>query len=180
MQPSLRSTSQMLNRIKRRVAYLAETMTDITDSLHLRLDPSNALPHLFPSRVVGCVDSFPIFIRRPKDATLRRLTYCGKFKRHCLKVCFDVALLPQAVLQVQLVCSHSGVPLYFSGPCLPRHDSYIFQSTCSTMPFGPEELLLGDLAYIKFDGVRVVTGFKRLPGKNLSALQADFNSVQSW
>lgn len=48
------------------------------------------------------------------------------------------------------------------------------------MPFGPEELLLGDLAYIKFDGVRVVTGFKRLPGKNLSALQADFNSVQSW
>jgi len=75
--------------------------------------------------------------------------------------------------------SHSGVPIWYSGPHLPRHDSYLFEAY--PPPFTALEKALCDLAYIKMDRLgQVITPFKRRRRGELTELQETFNSVHSW
>jgi len=102
------STSHVMQRIKERARYLALCMTDVQIAFAQRFEATNVLPHLFPSFVTSVYDSFPIVVQRPRRRSLRRLVYCGKYK-----LC---------VLKVQVAVSHAGVPIWYSGPHLPRHD----------------------------------------------------------
>ncbi len=98
--PELTSVSHVMKRVKERLAYLAGVMTDVAEAWDERTDPSNQLPHLFPGCVTYCLDTFPVYIQRPRDSKLQRLVYNGKFKRCCVKVRFFFVVLLHSLLSV--------------------------------------------------------------------------------
>lgn len=83
---SRRDTTEVLKRIKRRIAFLAATMTDVAEAAARRFEPDNALPHVFPPHVTASVDTFPVRIARPESSALRKISYSGKHKTWALKV----------------------------------------------------------------------------------------------
>lgn len=64
---------------------MASVINELRDAWDARRDPSNAIPHVFDSMVVGAVDTFPIEINRPASHA-QRLFYNGKYAKHVLKV----------------------------------------------------------------------------------------------
>jgi len=51
----------------------------------IRLDINNRLPHVFPATCTGNIDTFPVYIERPKEE-MQSATYSGKYKSCVLKV----------------------------------------------------------------------------------------------
>lgn len=73
-------------RLRKTEAYLANRMKAVfNQAFEVREEKQNALSHVFPASVTGCVDTFPIFIKRPKSSR-QKLFYNGKYKGHVLKV----------------------------------------------------------------------------------------------
>jgi hypothetical protein len=160
---------------------LASRVDELNEVWNDRHAPTNALPHLFPASVVGCVDSFPIFCSRPTDSFYQSSTYNGKYGGN--------------VLKVQAVCDHSGAFLWYSGPHLgTTHDLTLYRQHPPELDNGDQ--LLADLAYIggREHAATLVTPFKkrmvrRLNRRNgkvkiralpLPPNQALYNRVHSW
>jgi hypothetical protein len=137
--------SRALFRIRKWELYLASVIDELDDAWNDRVLPSNHLPHGFSPNVVGCVDTFPIYCRRPADFTFQKHLYNGKYGGH--------------VLKVQAVCDHSGCIIWYSGPHIgTTHDVQLFRQFPPPLTNG--ESLLGDLAYIG-GGDGVIVPFKK-------------------
>ena len=173
--------SWTLHAIRRWEEDLASRVDELNEVWNDRHAPTNALPHLFPASVVGCVDSFPIFCSRPTDSFYQSSTYNGKYGGN--------------VLKVQAVCDHSGAFLWYSGPHLgTTHDLTLYRQHPPELDNGDQ--LLADLAYIggREHAATLVTPFKkrmvrRLNRRNgkvkiralpLPPNQALYNRVHSW
>ena len=83
--PSGTHRTTILRLFDRLEHYLASCMTDIQQAFLQRRDPSNHLPHVFSSKVTACVDTFPVFIQKPRRTDQLLRVYQGKFKRPVLK-----------------------------------------------------------------------------------------------
>jgi hypothetical protein len=101
-------SKQAINtRIRRATRYLAKTMSDVRGAAASRRSVRNQLPHVFGSHVVGCFDTFPIYIHRPSSRRLRSISYDGKKKRFALKVFVDNRFVIIAVvLYMRFQCSN--------------------------------------------------------------------------
>ena len=82
-----RGRQQLKQRINKQLEHLAENMIEITDAWNARHRPENVLPHLFGMNVTGCLDTFPIYIFKPKDSAWARALFQGKYGGPVLKVC---------------------------------------------------------------------------------------------
>lgn len=51
-----------------------------------RLDEANRLPYIFGPEVTSCIDTFPIYVQRPRDAVQQRMLYNRKYGSHVVKV----------------------------------------------------------------------------------------------
>lgn len=70
--------------IQRGVNYLASVMNEMITPWQARNKMSNRTNHRFANNVIGCVDTFPIVVNRPKKD--QSLLYNGKYKQHIYKV----------------------------------------------------------------------------------------------
>ncbi len=81
------SPHRLQNKVRRRTRFLAHRMQHILqDQWNNRGEGPNPVAGLFGRGCVGCIDSFPVKIRRPKQATFQTSTYSGKYKTHVLKI----------------------------------------------------------------------------------------------
>jgi len=150
-----------------------------------RLDWEQPWDDYFGSGIWGLIDSFPIYVRRPKARAWQRALYQGKYKRHIAKmqVClFVVALLFVqsasrsffCILIAQVICASNGMPLFWSGP----HAGVISDIRCYRM-YGPvlaaDEALLGDKAY--YGSEELIPPYKKPRGGELTADQRDYNLI---
>lgn len=121
-----------MRKLRRTEVFLSSRMTDVDDAWAARFDPALALPHLFGPHVTGCIDTFPIYVSRPKDAAQQRALYAGKYGAH--------------VVKVQVICNHRGAPTWYSALHVGRkHDLKVWKE--NRAPLAPGEQLLGDKAY---------------------------------
>jgi len=73
-----------LSRMRKVEEALAKQMEFVLE-WDIRLDTINRLPHVFPATCTGNIDTFPVYIERPK-AEMQGATYSGKYKSCVLKV----------------------------------------------------------------------------------------------
>jgi hypothetical protein len=137
-------------RLRETEEYLVSRMKLIfNNSFPVRKESQNNLSHVFPSSVSGCVDTFPIFIRRPRGRW-QSACYNGKYKGHVLKVSLHAQhnnkTTLYALLQIQIVVDHTGSPIWWSGPHLgTTADVEIWRANHPTLDVN--EKLLADKAY---------------------------------
>jgi hypothetical protein len=168
--------SRVLSLIRIWEKELAEKVNELADAWDDRHNPSNVLPHVFPSSNIGCIDSFPIYVSRPTNSSFQSNLYNGKYGGH--------------VLKVQAVCNHSGTLLWYSGPHIgTHHDVELYRQY--SPPLDDDEEVLADLAYIG-GGDRLSVPFKKQVvtvqvGRRkrrhtipLSAAQVVYNRIHSW
>lgn len=70
---------RIIARMRRTEEYLAVAMDEVKGAWDARHGPHNELPHLFPRKVTGCLDTFPVFISRPKNSWWQTAMYNGKY-----------------------------------------------------------------------------------------------------
>jgi hypothetical protein len=173
-----KSSSRVLSRIRLWERDLADRVDELSDAWNNRDNASNVLPHLFPPTVIGCVDTFPIYVSRPTDSHFQSQLYNGKYSCH--------------VLKVQVVVDHSGTILWYSGPHIgTTHDIELTRRYPPPLADGEE--VLADLAYIGADAhycvpfkrrvIEVPIGNGRRRKKHtlpLSEPQTVYNRCHSW
>lgn len=76
--------------LKATAAALAPRMDDVAAASSARFATSNRLPHYFDSAVTGVVDTFPVYIRRPKDNFWQGMLYSGKHSNITFSAFCDV------------------------------------------------------------------------------------------
>lgn len=76
-----------MQQVHRWEAYLARVIDELSPVWSTRHDKSNHLPHIFDSKVTGCIDTFPILIERPGNGEQHKY-YNGKYKAHVVKVSY--------------------------------------------------------------------------------------------
>ena len=69
--------------------HLASVIDELSEVWYARDQPCNKLPYVFDREVVGCIDTFPIFVNRPGGGR-QRFYYNGKYKRHVVKVSITI------------------------------------------------------------------------------------------
>lgn len=117
------------------------------------------IAEIFGEGCCGAVDTFPIVVNRPKDSKWQAALYNGKYKHH--------------VVKIQALVSHSGVPLFVSGPHIGvRSDIRLWKE------YGPdleaEDLCcLGDKAYVSAESV--LTPTKKPVGRDLTPEEKEDN-----
>jgi len=122
--------------VKARILWLASQMDEIREVWNNRTDPKNRLPHVFPSNVTGCLDSFPIRVSRPKDSSWQSAVYQGKYN------------LKAHVLKIQAICDHSGSIMWYSGPHIgTTHDLKLWRQHNPRAYMFQNERFLADKAY---------------------------------
>jgi len=111
---------------------------------------------------IGCVDTMPVYVRRPKEQPWLRALFQGKYKA--------------PVVKVQLVNNCEGLPLYWSGPHAGvRADIRIWRENGPALT--ADQTVLGDKAYVGCE--TVIAPYKRAPGRQLSREKKDYNTVHS-
>ena len=130
-------------------------MDEVPTAWNARQGEHNRLPHLFSSHVTGSVDTFPVYVSRPKNAWWQKKLYNGKYganvNTHDLRIltfreCAHYAHLGGHVAKFQIACDHRGTPIYWSGPHLgTMHDIKIWKQNSAKL--GPRERWLADKAY---------------------------------
>lgn len=168
--------------LQERAAYLAEHINELRPYDRFRAE--NTLPHLFDDNVRLNLDSAPIYVARPRNYALQRAYYAGKYKDHCLKVFTLLLLLVSSrqlplvlIMQFQLLCDHTGLPMWFSGPHLPYSDVRLWNE--EHPPLRLHERVLGDRGYQ--GAVNVIHPFKLRPDQlDLSPAQSRFNAIHRY
>ena len=138
----LQHGTRLVHDIKRWSAWLAGAINnrEILINWHARFESRNKLPvpdELFGGQVTGCLDTFPIYLCKPKDSVWQKMTYQGKYGAN--------------VLKVQMIVDNTGTPIWYSGPHLGTwHDIRLARQH---MPDGlqPTERMLADKAYCATD-----------------------------
>jgi hypothetical protein len=159
-----------------RMQYLASRMLSVLDYCwDRRKQFPNPVVNIFGDDCFGCVDTFPIYVRRPKKRAWRRALYNGKYKSH--------------VVKVQIIGGFAGVPLFLSGPH-PGTPSDI-ELWRRYSPDLSGDRILGDKAYVvRFASVArlspsqgaddVLAPHKKPKGGALTQRQTDFNVVHRY
>ncbi len=154
-------------RLRKRIAFLGPRMRVLVqeawDDRHS--EDTSPLDNFFGTGIVGYVDSFPIYVRRPASAEWQAALYQGKYHSH--------------VVKIQGVCNVRGVPIFISGPHAGTSaDINLFRD------FGPpltgDDVVLGDKAYCDKKLDTVIAPFKKTKGGALTLKQKDYNKVHSW
>ena len=78
-----RNKKRLLNQ---QTKYLAETMNEVNQRFPQRFSDANKIPHIFPPLVAASVDTFPVYVNRPKSSIWQKKLYNGKYKGHVIKV----------------------------------------------------------------------------------------------
>jgi hypothetical protein len=154
----------MWKTLQRRLSYLSPRIsTLVQEKWNRRFNQENPCSTMFGVGCFGSVDSFPIFIRRPKDNDLQAACYSGKYKRHCLKV--------------QVVVDFHGCPIFVSGPHLgAKSDIALWRNFGPAM--GSGDFVLGDKGYQGDESIH--SPYKKPKGRKLSQAKKDYNRVLSW
>ena len=133
-----RHGTRILYDVQRWSAWLARAINnkEVLTAWRQRFAPRNALPipdALFGGQVTGHLDTFPIYLCKPKDAVMQRYTYNGKYGAN--------------VLKVQMVVDNTGTPIWYSGPHIGTYAD--IRLATQHMPAGmlESERFLADKAY---------------------------------
>lgn len=151
-------------RIHRLETYLASVIDEVGFWWQSRRHESNRLPHVFDDTVVGCVDTMPIIVRRPKTALWRRMTWNGKYKKN--------------VLKVNMVVNNLGAPIFWSLNLGVPHDLTVWRR--DHPPLAADEHVLGDAAYACRGEPHLVAPYKHDGGRTLTPAQEAFNRALQW
>jgi len=164
------SAAQTFKYLTRCITHLAGAMShllnDEWERRHGHHNMNKDIEEFFGIGTYGYVDTFPIFVRRPKNSTHARYLYQGKYKSFIVKI--------------QMIASHEGVPMFLSGPHIGvRSDIKIWRNA------GPwagglesEGHCLGDKAYVSGRGI--ICPYKRRVGHDLNRAEKDYNLIHSW
>ena len=66
-------------RMRQTEKYLADAMNEVQPVWDNRGGDHNSLPHLFSSDVTGSIDTFPVYVARPKNSWWQKKLYNGKY-----------------------------------------------------------------------------------------------------
>ena len=66
-------------RLHRTENYLASRVNEVALAWSVRFEDHNALPHYFGRYCTGSVDTFPVYVQRPRDSWLQKKLYNGKY-----------------------------------------------------------------------------------------------------
>jgi len=149
-----RHGTRILYDVQRWSEWLARRINnaEVLKGWRTRFAPRNRLPvpeALFGGQVTGHLDTFPIYLCKPKDTAMQRYTYSGKYGAN--------------VLKVQVVVDNTGTPIWYSGPHLGTYAD--IRLARMHMPAGMEvtERFLGDKAYCARDTPWLTKPFKKAP-----------------
>jgi hypothetical protein len=78
--------SKSLTSVYMYIDYLASVVDELSIVWNARHNMSNRTPHHFRDMLTGSVDTFPVIVSRPTDATEQSYLYNGKYKKHVYKV----------------------------------------------------------------------------------------------
>jgi hypothetical protein len=150
----------ILTRMRQTEAYLASRMDEVDTAWAARNGDHNRLPHMFDEHVTGSLDTFPVYVSRPKDSWWQTKLYNGKygtchaFFRSTRISASHAYPLPSFlrsgghVVKFQLACDHQGVPFFWTGPHIGTvHDMRLWE--LNPAPLARRERLLADKAYNK-------------------------------
>ncbi len=147
-----RNGTRLVADIKRWSAWLANRVSDaeLLANWHARFDARNRLPVpdvLFGGQVTGALDTFPIYLYKPKNSNWQRLTYSGKYHAN--------------VLKVQMIVDNTGTPIWLSGPHIGTYAD--IRLARQHMPAGlqPTERFLADKAYCSSDMPHLSAPYKK-------------------
>jgi DDE superfamily endonuclease len=122
------------------------------------------ISQVFGKNLVGIVDSFPVYVRRPRSNKLNGLLYSGKYK--------------SCVVKFNLVVNFCGVPLLIDGPHIgSRHDARLWKEHIMNR-LSEIDKVLGDRGYQGCP--KVESQVKRAAGKELDDLDVDYNVVHGY
>jgi len=146
--------------------YLATVIEELQDAWNNRVSPENALPYIFPINVTGSIDTFPIYIRRPKHSGFQSAMYNGgKYRKHIVKV--------------QCIVNHAGTIIWYSGPHLGTSaDINLWRIYKPVNELYSNELLIGDKAYV--GSKDILTEFKEYKYEEKTKKQKAWNRCIQW
>ena len=70
---------RIMRDLHRTEEYLSSRMNEVRYAWEHRHDIHNALPHYFGRYCTGSVDTFPVYVSRPKDYWWQKKLYNGKY-----------------------------------------------------------------------------------------------------
>jgi hypothetical protein len=92
-----------LSQLHHHASYLASVIDELSSTWNARAFACNRLPQPFDVGVVGCIDTFPIYVSRPRNAAWQSHLYNGKYKGHVVKV---ISTTTQAIFCCVFNCSN--------------------------------------------------------------------------
>jgi hypothetical protein len=140
----------LMRRLRGSAVWLAARMANVVPRFwEDRYKTSNPLSGLVTGNVIGYVDTAPIRIRLPKNKAWAGACYNGgKYKA--------------AVLKVQVIVGHSGLPIFVSGPHVGvRSDLRLFRENGPVALMRPLDIVIGDKAYVGGQAVGLIAPFKQ-------------------
>lgn len=154
--------TRLVYDIQRWSAWLAARMrnAEVLHAWDARLQPLNSLPvpaALFTGRVIGSVDTFPIYLSKPKHKGWQTATYSGKYAGN--------------VLKVQMIVDNSGTPIWLSGPHMGSYADIRLARRHMPAGMAEDERILGDRAYCADDMPHLVAPYKKPPQQRQRAGQ---------
>jgi len=136
MYPRIRQSRAIFQRspqyISKRILPALQLMAHTFDEVHWneRLNPYNHTLH-FPFYINSIVDTFPIYVSQPSDASMARALFNPKYGG--------------CIWKVLIVISFLGTILFFRAPYPGTvYDGHIWQDTAPERPRLPGEFTLGD------------------------------------
>jgi len=167
-------SSRVVHSLAASAEWLAKKLGTVKKHFRERFKKENVPPHLFSYLTTGtvlavvkltirmskgCLDTFPIRIRRVNKKLIRKSTQNGKYKAF--------------VLKYQVACDLSGNVMWYSGPhagCVG--DPILWKNSHSDIDLHPLECLLADKIYGK--GKNLIAPPKR---KNNQPLDIDSRCI---
>jgi len=119
--------------------------------------------HIWGRYCNGLLDSTPVYIHRPSDSDWQSAMYNDKYKGH--------------VVKLQSICTFQGVPIWIDRLRIGTMSDILMWDTYKPA-LGEEGFFLADKGYVGGHGVE--TPHKKLPGRDLSQTQKDYNAVIAW
>jgi len=157
-----RQGTRILYDVQRWSEWLARRINnaEVLKGWRTRFAPRNRVPvpdALFGGQVTGHLDTFPIYLCKPKSAAMQRYTYSGKYGAN--------------VLKVQMVVDNTGTPIWYSGPHLGTYAD--IRLARMHMPAGMRETerFLADKAYCARNTPWLTKPFKKAPMRRRRAGQ---------
>jgi hypothetical protein len=88
------SSKAAIMRVRRTEHYLANRMNGVAIAWGMRHQHRNHLPHYFHKKVTASLDTFPVYVNRPRDGWLQKKLYNGKYgiPMHSFCLCYHCLL----------------------------------------------------------------------------------------